>query len=75
MLKIIPEHNRDTTWAKSKDISRQLLASLLGISAATREVWWMNEELLELRWGGTIDKKMAAVHGTLCTIPPCSSNQ
>jgi hypothetical protein len=56
------------------DISRQLPASLLGDSAATKELWWMNQEWLEFRWGSTVDQKMAAVHGTLCTIPPCNSN-
>jgi hypothetical protein len=36
---------------------------------------WMNQEWLELRWGTTMDQKMAAVHGTLCTIPTRNSNQ
>jgi hypothetical protein len=35
----------------------------------------MNRELLELRWGRTIDQKMAAVHGKFCMIPPLSNNR
>jgi hypothetical protein len=35
----------DTSLAKLKDISCQLPALLLGVSAATsRELWWMNQE-------------------------------
>jgi hypothetical protein len=28
---------------------------------------------LELKWGRSVDQKMTAVHGTLCTIPPVTS--
>jgi hypothetical protein len=35
----------------------------------------MNQEWLELKWGRTIGQKLAAVHGTLTTIPPRNSNQ
>jgi hypothetical protein len=38
------------------------------------ELWWMNEELLELM-GSTVDQKMVAVYGALCTIPPLNSIQ
>jgi hypothetical protein len=51
--------------AKLKDISCQLPASLLDVSAAMREHWWMNQEGLELRLGHTIDQKVTIVHGTL----------
>jgi hypothetical protein len=34
-----------------------------------------SEMIIELRWGCTVDQKMATVHGTLFTIPPCNSNQ
>jgi hypothetical protein len=44
MLKTPVEYDRSTTSAKFKEISLQLLASLLGVSAATREVWWINQE-------------------------------
>jgi hypothetical protein len=27
----------------------------------SRELWWMNLEWLELKWGGTIDQKMVAI--------------
>jgi hypothetical protein len=31
----------------------------------------MGESLMIiLRWGRTVDQKMEAMHGTLCTIPP-----
>jgi hypothetical protein len=75
MLKIPAEYDRDTSLTKFKDISHQLPASPLGVSAATRDLWWMTQERLELRWGHTIDQKMAAVHGTICTIPPRNSNE
>jgi hypothetical protein len=35
----------------------------------------MNEEWLELRWGHTVDHKMATVHGIFCMIPRLNSNQ
>jgi len=44
MLNIPAKYDRDTSSAKFNDISRQLPASLLGVSAATRELWWMNQE-------------------------------
>jgi hypothetical protein len=65
----------DTSLAKFNDISCQLSASLLGSVAATRELWRMNWERLELRWGRAVDQKVAAVHGMLCMIPPHDSNQ
>jgi hypothetical protein len=65
----------DTSLAKFNDISCQLPALLLGSFAAIRELWWMNWERLELRWGHAIDQKMATVHGMLCMIPPHDSNQ
>jgi hypothetical protein len=34
-----------------KDISRQLSFSPIYVSAATRELWWMSQEWLELKWG------------------------
>jgi hypothetical protein len=44
MLNIPAEYGRDTSLAKFKDISRILIASLLGASDATRELWWMDQE-------------------------------
>jgi hypothetical protein len=49
MLNIPAEYDRDTTAAKFKDISRKLLPSLLGVSAATIELWCMNQELLDAK--------------------------
>jgi hypothetical protein len=40
-----------------------------------RDIWWLNQELFELRWGRTRDMKMAVVHGTLFVIPPRNSDQ
>jgi hypothetical protein len=34
---------RDATSAKFKDLSRQLRTSLLDVSNATTEHWWMNK--------------------------------
>jgi hypothetical protein len=39
-----------------------------------RELWWLNQEWLELWWGRTTDYKMAAGYGTFCTIPPRNSS-
>jgi hypothetical protein len=50
MLNIPAEYDRDTS-AKFKDVYRQFLLSLLGFSAVTRELWWMNQERLQRRWG------------------------
>jgi hypothetical protein len=75
MLKIPEEYDRDILSTKFKDISCQFSASLLGICAATRELWWINHEWLELRWRCRIDQKMAAVHRMLCMVSPHNSNQ
>jgi hypothetical protein len=42
MLKIFGKFGRDTMSAKFSDISHQLPASFLDVSAASREHWWMN---------------------------------
>jgi hypothetical protein len=55
MLKIPAEYDRDITVDKFKNISLQFSASLLSASAVTRQLWWMNQEWLELRWRRTID--------------------
>jgi hypothetical protein len=44
LLKIPAKYDRNASSAKFKDVSRQLSSSLLGVSAATRELWWMKEE-------------------------------
>jgi hypothetical protein len=44
MLKILAEYDKDYTSVKFTDISRQLPASLLGVSAATTELWCINQE-------------------------------
>jgi hypothetical protein len=37
-----------------RHFSQSFSALLLGVSAG---YWWMNQQLLELRWGRTMDKK------------------
>jgi hypothetical protein len=41
-------YDRDTLSAKFMDICCQFPASILDVSAATREHWWMNQKWLEL---------------------------
>jgi hypothetical protein len=65
MIKIPVEYDRDTSSAEFTDISYQLRGSPLDVCAAT----------IELRWGHTIDQKVAAVHGTLCNTASLNSNQ
>jgi hypothetical protein len=69
---------RSMTEILRRQNSRTFLAnflptSLLRVSAAKKCLWWMNEEWSELRWGRTIDQEMAAVRGTVYTIPPRNS--
>jgi hypothetical protein len=40
MLKIPAEYGRDTSSAKSEDVSHKLSASLVEVSTATRELWF-----------------------------------
>jgi hypothetical protein len=49
MSTIPAEYNRDTLSAKFKGIFCQISASLLDVLATTRELWWMNQEYVELR--------------------------
>jgi hypothetical protein len=70
MLKIPEEYDRDTMSAKFMDISRQIPAPLLGVSAANRELWRMSKKWLDLIWGLTIDKKMSAVQGRFADTTP-----
>jgi hypothetical protein len=44
MLNFPAENDRATTLAKFKVISCQLPASLVGVSAEIRVLWWMNQE-------------------------------
>jgi hypothetical protein len=48
MLDIPVRYVRDTTSTKFKGISHQLPSSTLCVSAATRELWWMNEVRVEI---------------------------
>jgi hypothetical protein len=65
MLKIPADYVGKTSPSKRTEISRQLSASLLGVSATTRRLWWMNHKLLELRWGRTINKNYRSAWDTL----------
>jgi hypothetical protein len=53
VLKIPAKCDRDTTSAKFKDIFCKYPSSLLDVSAATREYWWMKHKWLELIYGHT----------------------
>jgi hypothetical protein len=56
MIQIPIDKNQQKFFAKF------LPSSLLDLCCnENRELWWMNRELLELRWGSTIDQKVAAV--------------
>jgi hypothetical protein len=50
-------------------LAKSLPASLQGVSAGTCQRALVDESGM-IRWGDTIDQKMAAVHGLLCTITP-----
>jgi hypothetical protein len=43
-LKIHAKYDRDTSSTKFEAVSEQDPASLLSVSAATRELWWINQE-------------------------------
>jgi hypothetical protein len=72
MLQISAEYDRDISPAKLTDIYRQVFpASLLGISADIFHIALMDESgMIRTQMGTHNDQKVAAVHGTLCTIPP-----
>jgi hypothetical protein len=77
MLKIPMEYNRFLP-AKLMDICCQSSSQLcywMSLLVSARELWWMNQEWLELRWGHTVNQKMATVLGTVCTIPHSNGNQ
>jgi hypothetical protein len=71
MLKIPTEYEGDSASVKFNSISRQVSACFCTwcLLIANIELWWMNQEWLELRWGNTNDQKMVTVHGTPCEIP------
>jgi hypothetical protein len=56
-------------------ISFSLLRYHVSLLVLAGELWCMHQEWLQLRWARTTDQKMAAVHGTLCMIPPRNSQQ
>jgi hypothetical protein len=57
-------------------ISRQLPAFLLGVSAVIFQRGLVNVSgLVRTQMGSTIDQKITAVHGSLCTIPPLNNQQ
>jgi hypothetical protein len=74
MLKITAEYDRDTTAAKFKNISRHLSVSLLRVYCNQR-VLVDESGIIRTQVENTVDHKMTAVHGTLCTIPPRNINQ
>jgi hypothetical protein len=76
MLKNSAECERGGSSAKFTVISIQISSCFAldyWLLVTARELWWMNQELFELGLGRRIDKNVA-VHGTLCAIPPRTSN-
>jgi hypothetical protein len=51
-----------------------LLRYQLSLLVTSRELWWMNQEWLELRWRTHNRSVMVLVHGTPCAIPSCNSS-
>jgi hypothetical protein len=51
MLKIPEKYDTNTFPAKFKDISRLIHAWLLGVSAATRELWCKKSGFIRTRMG------------------------
>jgi hypothetical protein len=43
--------------------SLSLLRCKVFLLVFVSDLWWLNQEWLELRWGRKIDQKIAAVHG------------
>jgi hypothetical protein len=54
-------------------VAKYLHASLQIVSAGICQRALVDESGM-IRWGRTIDHKMVAVHGALCTIPSRNSN-
>jgi hypothetical protein len=78
MLKNLVEYYIDISTAKFTVISHQASPdSLLGVSSGIFRRALVDESGMIVTQVGThtIDQKMTAVHGTLCTIPPRNSNQ
>jgi hypothetical protein len=42
----------------------------VSVLVTARVLWWVTQELFELRWGSTIDPNVVAVYGTPSAIPP-----
>jgi hypothetical protein len=69
------------TWENSKRHAANLLplyAILLRyqmhLLLTDRELWWVDQEWLELRWGTHNRSAIVAVHWTPCAIPPPNTN-
>jgi hypothetical protein len=77
MLKNSAEYERDTSSAKFTAISSQVSPdSVLGVLAGTCQKALVDEtEIIRTQMGTHNRSEMVAVHGTLYTIPPRTSNQ
>jgi hypothetical protein len=76
MLKIPEEYDTYTSLGNlSTFLAKFLPASLLGASAGICQKALVDESGMIRTQMGKHDKKMVAVHGTLCTIPPRNSKQ
>jgi hypothetical protein len=67
MLKNPADYDRDISSTKFTAISRQVFPdSLLIVSAGIYlRAWWLNQKLLEHRWGRTMDKNGRSVWDAL----------
>jgi hypothetical protein len=61
---------------RGKILANFLPASLVGVSDGICHRALVDESgMIRTQMGSTVDQKMTAVHGALCTIPPRNSNQ
>jgi hypothetical protein len=75
ILKNPAEYEKDISSAKFTAISRQvlLLRYLASLMVTARELWWMNRELLELKWGTAFQKWLQCM-GCLVLYQPLNIN-
>jgi hypothetical protein len=51
-----------------------LLRYYVPLLVIARELWWMNQEWLDLRWGSAVDQKWSQCRGPLARPPGKSNN-
>jgi hypothetical protein len=76
MLKIPAEYDKNTSPAKLTDISCKVFpSSVLGISVDICQRALVDESRMIRNQMGTHIRSLAAVNGTLYTVPPYKCNQ